>query len=335
MNLQENISRIKSMMGLLNETKDNCLDVTKSDDDLLKKYWDDKSKTEEEKIKEIIKYVEPIFNDSKNYYNTYIEGDWFTKKIEEKINLSNKNPLKKLNKKNITTWGNEEKTDLKNFINLIEISYVNRCEEGQAGFVMAMMFNIVNICVKSIYPSEDKSYIYQVIIHEIKHTINSYFMEKGIKILPKNVPGPIITNKKTAYSKSSEENSSRIQNLRILLGTDDFESIENFIKLLKDKLVIKNEKIQPPIICNIEYNNKEMKINTEFDVDTETKNLLLNLSFYFDGKNNVDVRYLFNAYSTVSKTTNEVLINVNLENIFNYAQEFALINKKQNNIDYT
>jgi hypothetical protein len=320
-------------MGALNETKDNCLDVTNSDDDLLKKYWDDKSKTEEEKIEEIKNYVEPIFNDSKKYYNTYIEGDWFTKKIKEKIIRSNKNPLKKLNKKNITTWGNKEKTDLKNFINLIEISYTNSCEEGQVGFVTPMMFNIVNICVKSIYPSEDKSFIYQVIIHEIKHTINSYFMEKGIKISPKNVPGPIITDKKTAYSKSSDENSSRIQNLRILLGVDDFGSIENFIKLLKDKLVIKNEKIQPPIICNIEYNNKEMKINTGFDVDTKTKNLLLNLSFYFDGKNNIDVRYLFNAYSTVSKTTNEILITVNLENIFNYTQDFALLNNKEKNID--
>ena len=46
MNLQENINRIRQIMGALNETKDNCLDVTNSDDDLLKKYWDDKSKTE-------------------------------------------------------------------------------------------------------------------------------------------------------------------------------------------------------------------------------------------------------------------------------------------------
>lgn len=323
------------MMGVLNETKDNCLNITNYDEDLLKKYWEDKSKTEDEKIEEIKKYVEPIFNDSKKYYNTYIDGDWFTKKIEEKINISNKNPLKKLIKKNITTWDNKEKTDLKNFINSIEINYTNVCKEGQVGFVTPIMFNIVNICVKSIYPSEDKSYVYQVIIHEIKHSINSYFMEKGINILPKNVPGPIITDKKTTYSKSSEENSSRIQNLRILLGTDDLGSVENFINLLKNKLVIKNEKIQAPIVCNVEYTNKDMKINTGFDINEETKNLLLKLSFYFDGKNNMDIRYLFNAFSIVSKTTNELLITVNLENIFNYAQEFALINKKQNNISYT
>jgi hypothetical protein len=337
MNLQEQISRIKLMMGGLNESEEQLLDKKNPEDELVEKYWSDETKTEDEKLEEVKNYLLPIFEETKKYYFTYIEGDWFTKKIEEKIKLSIKKfPFNLINKtesgyKKITIWGAEEKKQIKDFINNLSLEYVLKCNKKQMAFVNPNFPESINFCVKTIYPSQDKSFPYQVILHEMKHSINQYFMDRGVNILPKDVNQKLITFKNSSYEKSSNENSSRVQNLRMLLGVDDLVSVENFIKLLKEKLVIKNENLEPPVDCVIEYNNNEMVINTEIPSEEKNNSSLNYLNFYFGGQKNQDIKRLFNNFTILDKTGDKLKLKINLQSLFNYSQEFAKIDTKGNN----
>ena len=85
MNLQENILRIRQMMGLISEEVDDACKLKNINLTTLEYYWENQSKTEQEKIKEVENFVTPIFTEAKNYMSKYIESEWFNKKVEEKI----------------------------------------------------------------------------------------------------------------------------------------------------------------------------------------------------------------------------------------------------------
>jgi hypothetical protein len=85
MNLQEQVSRIKTIMGLIKEEVDGDCELKNINLNTLESYWEDTTKTEQEKITEVENFVKPIFTDAKNYMLNYIESDWFNKKVQEKI----------------------------------------------------------------------------------------------------------------------------------------------------------------------------------------------------------------------------------------------------------
>ena len=79
MNLQEQIFRVKQLMNIISEQ-----------DDPVSVYWNNPKKTDDQKVQEIKKAINPVINQAKEYFYNYINGDWFKSKITEKINSSNK-----------------------------------------------------------------------------------------------------------------------------------------------------------------------------------------------------------------------------------------------------
>jgi len=79
MNLNEQVNRIKKLMNLISEQ-----------DDPVFLFWNDTTKTDDQKLQEIKKVIDPIINQAKEYFYNYISGSWFKSKITEKINSSNK-----------------------------------------------------------------------------------------------------------------------------------------------------------------------------------------------------------------------------------------------------
>ena len=90
MNLQEQVSRIKTIMGLIKEDVDDACKLKNINLNTLESYWEDTTKTEQEKITEVENFVKPIFTEAKNYMLKYIESDWFNKKVQEKIGKGSK-----------------------------------------------------------------------------------------------------------------------------------------------------------------------------------------------------------------------------------------------------
>ena len=134
MNLSEQIHRMKQMMGIISEESDEGCKVKNVNQNELDEYWGELKKLngfnlqtarpelyelEKEKFKEVESFVTPILDTAKNYYLDYIQKDWFNKKVEEKINNTPNN-----NKKIIKSWGETEKTDLKNFINSVKLLFI-------------------------------------------------------------------------------------------------------------------------------------------------------------------------------------------------------------------
>ena len=72
MNLQEQVSRIKTIMGLIKEDVDDACKLKDINLNTLESYWEDTTKTEQEKITEVENFVKPIFTEAKNYMLKYI-----------------------------------------------------------------------------------------------------------------------------------------------------------------------------------------------------------------------------------------------------------------------
>ena len=71
MNLQENIQRIRQMMGLISEEVDDACKLKNINLTTLESYWENQSKTEQEKTKEVENFVTPIFRSKKLYVKIY------------------------------------------------------------------------------------------------------------------------------------------------------------------------------------------------------------------------------------------------------------------------
>ena len=345
MNLQEQISRMKSMMRIINEESDEGCKVKNINQDELDKYWGDLKKLngfnlqnvrpalyelEKEKLKEVESFVNPIFDTAKNYYLDYTQKDWFNKKIEEKINNTPNN-----DKKIIKSWDDTEKTNLKNFINSVKLLFIPYPCTNTLGLVYPNKFDTIFFYAKCSYPDEkNKKEIEATLIHEFDHCISQYFITKGINFIPEDAKGPAFQSiLKPNYGNESIENSARIKNLKRELSVDSFESIDN----LKNLLVKKNVNFidKEGNLSKIIYENNKMVIYKTENM-SENINDLGYLTFLINDTKFYDITFLFKAFSEpIYKQNTEdkntiIGWNIDLNKLFNYQQEFAQ-NKINNN----
>lgn len=374
MNLHEEVSRIKTIMGLIKEEVDDACKLKNINLNTLESYWGDKTKTEQEKITEVENFVKPIFTEAKNYMLKYIESDWFNKKVQEKIGKGSKfnsndlekykkivtswqEKVKKLENTNnqeltkaketleffskmvkeeeaklqgtITSWGQTQKNELKNFLNSISLGFDLTCEELTGGFVYEDEYSKVNFCTKNIFPNEiNKNEVLLILVHEFNHCLSFYFIHKGVDYLPEDAKGPQLPFSTDAnYGNESIENASRVQNLKRLLGVTDFGTLENFIKLIKDNVKIKNNN---QVHKNVVYEDNLMKIPFVSKNDVT----LLDFDFFINDTNAWDVKLLFYTQSKTVRDEYDSYVEVDLNKIYNYAQEFAKTNTSSD-LNYT
>jgi len=374
MNLQEQVSRIKTIMGLIKEEVDDACKLKNINLNTLESYWGNKTKTEQEKITEVENFVKPIFTEAKNYMLKYIESDWFNKKVQEKIGKGSKfnsndlekykkivttwqEKVKKLENTNnqeltkakgtleffskmvkeeeaklqgaITSWGQTQKNELKNFLNSVSLGFDLTCEELTGGFVYEDEYSKVNFCTKNIFPNEiNKNEVLLILVHEFNHSLSFYFISKGVDYLPEDAKGTQVSvSSNTDYGNASIENASRVQNLKRLLGVTDFGTLENFIKLIKDNVKIK---INNQVHKNVVYEGNLMKIPFVSKNDVT----MLDFDFFINDTNAWDVRLLFNTASKTVRDEYDSYVEVDLNKIYNYAQEFAKTNTSSD-LNYT
>ena len=374
MNLHEEVSRIKTIMGLIKEEVDDACKLKNINLNTLESYWGNKTKTEQEKITEVENFVKPIFTEAKNYMLKYIESDWFNKKVQEKIGKGSKfnnndlekykkivtswqEKVKKLENTNnqeltkakgtleffskmvkeeeaklqgvITSWGQTQKNELKNFLNSISLGFDLTCEELTGGFVYEDEYSKVNFCTKNIFPNEiNKNEVLLILVHEFNHCLSFYFIHKSVDYLPEDAKGPQLpASTDTNYGNESIENASRVQNLKRLLGVTDFGTLENFIKLIKDNVKIK---IINQVHKNVVYEDNLMKIPFVSKNDVT----MLNFDFFINDTNAWDVKLLFYTQSKTVRDEYDSYVEVDLNKIYNYAQEFAKTNTSSD-LNYT
>ena len=374
MNLQEQVSRIKTIMGLIKEDVDDACKLKNINLNTLESYWEDTTKTEQEKITEVENFVKPIFTEAKNYMLKYIESDWFNKKVQEKIGKGSKfnnndlesykkglthwqEQVKKLENTNnqeltnaketleffskmvkeeeaklqgaITSWGQTQKNELKNFLNSVSLGFDLTCPTNEGGFVKEDEYSKVNFCTKNIFPNEtNKNEVLLILVHEFNHCLSFYFISKGVDYLPEDAKGTQVSvSSNTDYGNASIENASRVQNLKRLLGVTDFGTLENFIKLIKDNVKIK---INNQVHKNVVYEDNLMKIPFVSNNDVT----LLNFDFFINDTNAYDVKLLFNTESKTVRDEYDSYVEVDLNKIYNYAQEFAKTNTSSD-LNYT
>jgi hypothetical protein len=326
-----------------------CCSAPKVSPDKVKEYWADGSKTPEEKKKEMTDWAGLLFKKAKTYYLGYVAGEFFQKKIKEKIDLSIKGPedLETLGfdasgwnlegGEFFNRWQTSPKGKLDGFIRGMKMEVVtgeypdpdprSRCKSAK-GFVQSGNPRKIYLCAQYYYPDPDSDMgpLYQVIVHEMKHAINffcrgqlgiSAFLPEDLKGAETSLPGL----NDLQYGNRSDENSARVQNLRLLLGVDNWESVEALSGLLSSGLQIL-EGDQP---CQIQYEGQVMKIYTQADPGS-----LLNLTLKIKGKTNADIRFLFNAFARNQKGPDgKSWIEVDLSSLFNYTQQLAKTGKAQ------
>lgn len=380
MNLQEQVSRIKTIMGLIKEEVDGACELKNINLNTLESYWTATTKTEQEKITEVENFVKPIFTEAKNYMLNYIESDWFNKKVQEKIDKGPKfnnyelekynsvkraltwwqeqvkklentdneeltkakktleflsNSLKEkeaeLQGKTITTWEQTQKNELKNFLNSVILVFDLTCSAKIGGFVNEDEYSKVNFCTKNIFPNEiNKNEVLRILVHEFNHCLSFYFIHKSVDYLPEDAKGPqLVSSSDDNYGNISIENASRVQNLKRLLGVTDFGTLDNFIKLIKDNVKLKDT---VNLIYNPVYENNIMKI--PFNGLGKKNVTLLNFHFFINDTNARDVKLLFNIESKTVEDGYNSYIEVDLNKIYNYAQEFAKTNTSSD-LNYT
>ena len=98
-------------MGVIKEEVDDACKLKNINLDTLQSYWEDKSKTEQEKITEVENFVKPFFTEAKTYMLKYIDSDWFNKKVQEKIGKGSK-----FNTENFQIFGINDLACLLNYI---------------------------------------------------------------------------------------------------------------------------------------------------------------------------------------------------------------------------
>ena len=250
---------------LENSYKEKSCDIKINEPD-SEEYWDSDKKSEEEKIKEIVDKIDPIFKKVKEYYSKYFNSEYFISKIKEKFEKSKK------------SWDSPNLKSLMDFLNSITYLTYPPLEwpKGKSYYAVAWVSpdknSVINYNLDRIGYIELEKWeydIYRTTIHEMRHCIDEYFSQQGIDIVPgkedrlstlylKRKKGGELnpeeikeltsaeeeSNKiksteeweKKMYIPSTMENSARIQELKSFLEVDDFISPENLKKLLEDKL---------------------------------------------------------------------------------------------------
>jgi len=219
----------------------------------------------------------------------------------------------------ITIWDNEQKNELKNFLNSVNLVFSLTCDDSTGGFVTKGEYSKLNFCVKNVFPSDvNKNSIMLILVHEFNHCLSGYFISKGVDYLPEDAKGPQVSvSTETNYGNTSNENASRVQNLKRLLGVDDFGTLDNFIKLIKDNVKIKSG----DNVFNVVYENNLMKIPFKSAEDIT----LLDFKLFINDTDAYDVKLFFNTESKTVRDEYDSYVEVDLNKLYNYSQEFAKI----------
>jgi len=372
MNLQENIQRIRQMMGLINEATESCCKRRLSDPTSIDTFWNGKNQTDEEREKKIKDLVDPFFIKAIDYYKNYVKGEWFTKKINEILQKKhypkldtykkkveelkkqleqqkNNNELQSkiegtqssietiedLIKQESIIWDETQVKNLESFLDSIKLVYELNCELNVAGFVEPYKYSTVYFCSKITWPEDNSNWWYQILIHEIKHSLAFYFKNLGVPITTASdvFPSENVSDsdevKTKKYIADTEENSSRIQNLRVFLGVDDFVSVENLKNLLKKSLTVKSYKNLEQNL-DVKYTNNILNIYTNFNFDNINP-FLGYILLYFKGQKSTDITALFSNFYTITKRETGDIVTVDLEKLFYYSQQFAEVGNNTNN----
>ena len=354
MNLQENIRRIQEMMGVIKEEVDDACKLKHVDPITLEKYWEDKSKTEQEKIMEVENFVKPFFTQARTYMLKYIDSEWFNKKLIEFTNGD---------------WGDKQKKELKDFINNVNLVFNSDhiiCQPKVGGFVNEDKYSNVNFCTKNIFPNGvNKNEGILVLVHEFDHCISFYFKNIGVSnYLPPNTDSKWYRERYSKesdedYGKSNREHSARIKTLKRLLNVTDFGTLNNFIKLIKDNVKFSGQD-DKVVIDKVEYDGNLIKIYGKNDKKSDKRLKWIDVRININNIDAIDVWWLFNEFAedpemvnkydfyrkksemTTSDATsvghymidlNLSLLKINLKEIYDYSIQFAKINTN-NDVNY-
>lgn len=344
--LEEEIVRMKELMGLLFE---RACDIKFDDEKIkVKEYWKtpDNLRTPSEienffvpKMVEIDKLIQPILIETKTYYLRYVKTEKFQTKMSEFYNKSNK------------TWDQNENTELENFINSIKIigldpykvyQKVPDYNESILGFVSPSEYDIIYVVYGLLYPKISLEKPKQIILHEMNHCINDYFLYKKNIETTTDFETQKTDDKTYNYAKSGVENWARITNLKNLLGVESFDSLENLQNLLKENLTL-NQYVQNAVGQKEELETQldfstpgKLKINLKSPYDltlykVDPKKLIVQATnFLFKGIPNIDTKYLFFNFTEPIVDTNKIMsgYEINLSDLYNYTQQFAKFNNQ-------
>ena len=333
-----------------------------------KNYWNvnapdefSKKLQRDQKIDSVKKRIDPIFKRTKEYYIKYTGSPYFTKKIKEK------------SKKQGRKWGPNNKTSLDKFINSI---YYLTCppndlplgSSGALGWVSMTVFdektkrfvpsyNLINVNIGELTNNFSEKEMSELLVHEMRHCIDSYFSNQGLDIVPGNddyagILGMIsriggreltpqedkfledyygtdysIQTRQKKYTSNEMENSARYQRLKSDMGVDDFGTFENFISLLKKNLTAEDKK----------WNRKNLRLEKvkDFKLDfTEDGKLKISANpsdtvFYYYDKKEIgdDIGILIDGFQEKNTNQNETIIN--LKKLYNHSLEFAKNNSNK------
>ena len=332
MNLQEQIFRVKQLMNIISEQ-----------DDPVSVYWNDTSKTEDQKIQELQTILDPIVLDAKKYFYTYIKGDWFKKKVTEKIESQD---LQTDNENRMKTYDQKEIQDLETFIKNVPVQFSTSykyCEsQGPKAFYET---NLITMCAKYFEPNM-KDMMMNVVVHEIKHGIVDYINEKRfVNLVPEDMKiGIDLLNNPSiqSYTQRGDERIAFIQNLRRFLGVDDFVSADNLKKLFKKNVkVYKLTSDNKEIPLKIKYTDDNiMRIYTGENYGTKQLLLIKNygnssqFKFYVNNQENYELIWILSPHSKTVFMDGQDVIEVDLNKVFDSVQELAKSTTNQD-INYT
>ena len=370
MNLQEQIFRVKQLMNIISEQ-----------DDPVSVYWNNPKKTDDQKVQEIKKAIDPVINQAKEYFYNYINGDWFKSKITEKINSSNKeltdkkmelenlekqlekqgptpdteryldSPeiqisilkdkirfIEKKNEPKMKSYDQKEIDDLKTYIKNIIVNMT--IDDPQCGSASAFYRNSeVYFCVKDVEPKM-KNKMMMVLVHEIKHAIVDYIEKKRmVPIIPDDIKTNVNITVNPAiqiHSQSGVERIALVQNLRRILGVDDFISVENLKKLFKKNIDVYSDKK-----LKIKYSDSNvMRIYTGKNYDKDNLLLLKTIDgssvfgVFIKNQLSIELKEILSPYSNTINIDGEDVIQIDLNEVFKNLQSLAKTNN-QRDINYT
>ena len=336
-----------------------------------KTYWNINAPSEsakklqiDQKINSIKEKIDPIFKRTKEYYIKYTGSPYFTKKIGEK------------SKKQGRKWGPANKASLDKFINRIYyLTYPpndsSGVPDGALGWVSLTVwdtklrkdvpaYNLININIEALTNNFSEKEMLDVLVHEMRHCIDSYFINQGLDIVPGNDDYAVMLNyiekigvrKLTPaedkfledylgtdyslksiikkYESNEMENSARYQRLKSDMGVDDFGTFENFISLLKKNLTAEDKDWNKKTLTFEKV--KDLKLEFTEDGKLKISANPSNAVFYFYDKKEInhDILILIDGFQEKSTNQNETIIN--LKKLYNHSLEFAKndSNKEEN-----
>ena len=335
-----------------------------------KNYWNINAPTEftkkiqiDQKINSIKQRIDPIFKRTKEYYIKYTGSPYFTKKIREK------------SKKQGRKWGPTNKASLDKFINSIYYltyppnDFPGIFPPGLLGWVSMTVYdkktkkevpsyNLINININELTNNFSEKEMSEVLIHEMRHCIDAYFINQGLDIVPGNDDYAALLDlirqagwrkltpeedeflenylgrglskeeRMKKYKSNEMENSARYQRLKSDMEVYDFGTFENFISLLKKNLTAEDKKWNKKTLKLKKIKDLELVFTEDgkLKIPTSSSNLDLTTTkriYYYYGKKEIkdDVEILFYNSLEKSKIKNESVIN--LKKLYNHSLEFA------------